>query len=175
MWIFAYGSLMWDGWENKFGGTRVPGAELRGFHRSFNKASSANWGTPGQRGPTLGLEPEKSGIVVGVAFEFADDVSTTVLSVLAQREGPSFAFETLPIQLPAGQGQVSAFVPVNNRRSGTYVGDVELSERAMMAQSARGTSGSCKDYVRGVQKQLRVLSIADEYVDEFVDLMGRKQ
>jgi cation transport regulator ChaC len=39
MWVSGYGSLMWDGWE-KLNGTRDDGAVLRGFRRSFNKASS---------------------------------------------------------------------------------------------------------------------------------------
>lgn len=28
MWVFGYGSLMWDGWEQTLGGVRVERAEL---------------------------------------------------------------------------------------------------------------------------------------------------
>jgi cation transport protein ChaC len=41
-WIFGYGSLMWDGWEEKFGCEERQVAELPGHVRTFNKASVKN-------------------------------------------------------------------------------------------------------------------------------------
>lgn len=43
MWVFGYGSLMWDGWEIEFQGVKDNRAELTGFHRDFNKRSTLNW------------------------------------------------------------------------------------------------------------------------------------
>lgn len=40
MWVFGYGSLMWDGWEQEFGCLRRCVAVLKGYRRTFNKASS---------------------------------------------------------------------------------------------------------------------------------------
>jgi cation transport protein ChaC len=50
MWVFAYGSLMSDGWENEWGCLRRCRAELGGYRRAFNKASVRNWGTARFRG-----------------------------------------------------------------------------------------------------------------------------
>jgi hypothetical protein len=36
---------MWDGWETAHSCTRRLLAELRGYQRIFNKASTTNWGT----------------------------------------------------------------------------------------------------------------------------------
>src|SRR5258708_16853213 len=97
MWAFGYGSLMWDGWEQKYSGTRLDRAVLRGFHRSFNKASTSNWGSPTHPGPTLGLEQNAGDAVVGVAFEFSERRRAAILAELASREGRSFTLEVLGI------------------------------------------------------------------------------
>jgi cation transport protein ChaC len=168
MWVFGYGSLMWDGWEKEFSGHRVDSAVLPGFRRAFNKASTMNWGTPGRPGPTLGLEPESNASVIGVAFKFADEKQAAVLAELKSREGASFALESREILISERGKPVAAVVPLNNRHVRTYIGNVSIGERAMMADTARGKSGRCADYAHNVQRQLRDLGISDPHVDEFV-------
>ena len=51
MWIFGYGSLMWDGWEATFDCKRKERAVLKGYARSFTKASVKNWGSKTAPGP----------------------------------------------------------------------------------------------------------------------------
>ena len=72
MWVFGYGSLMWDGWERDFGGSRTDRAVLSGYRRSFNKKSVSNWGTSKSPGPTLGLEPDAAGECIRMVFEIPD-------------------------------------------------------------------------------------------------------
>ena len=55
MWIFGYGSLLWDHWERAYGCRRTVTADLAGFRREFNKASVENWGTKQCPAPTLNL------------------------------------------------------------------------------------------------------------------------
>ena len=63
---------VWDGWEKSHGATRSTSASLVGFHRDFNKASTSNWGSSRDRGPTLGLTPGATAKCEGMAFEFPD-------------------------------------------------------------------------------------------------------
>ena len=173
MWVYGYGSLMWDGWERKYKGRRVEGAVLRGFHRSFNKASTTNWGTPAHCCPTLGLEPAPDDVVVGVAFEFSDGDKAAIVGELAAREGPSFSLETLDVSLPAAGGAVAALVPVNDRRARTYIGRSAVSDRANLALVSRGKKGACSDYVQHVHDHLIELGIADPFVEEFATELRR--
>ena len=159
MWVLGYGSLMWDNWEQEHGGTRWDHAVLQNYRRSFNKKSTQNWGSAQAPGPTLGLEPDQGASCVGTAFEFPDDRRAALEALLKQREGASFALVELPVRLADGR-EIEALTPVNDRTSGTYIGN------------ARGTKGACADYVRNINEKLRALEIIDGGVDEFAALVG---
>jgi len=171
MWVFGYGSLMWDDWEQRFGGVRVDQAVLAGHRRSFNKKSVTNWGTLNAPGPTLGLEPDRNADCTGTAFEFPEEQQVAVEGFLKAREGPSFTLTVLLVVLPGGQ-EVRALTPVNDRTKPTYIGNIPLMQRRDMARRARGTSGACADYVRNIHEKLTSLSIVDADVNEFAALVG---
>ena len=172
MWVFGYGSLMWDGWEAEFNGSRVDGAVLVGYVRSFNKKSTRNWGTASTPGPTLGLEPMAAGQCIGTAFEFTHDKRELVMDRLRAREGPAFKFPEAPVNLPDGRS-VGAFTPVNDRNHGTYLGTVAIEDRARMARAAKGANGSCIDYARNLLRRLQELGIVDPAVEHFVKAIDR--
>jgi len=170
MWVFGYGSLMWDGWEQTLGGSRVDRAVLSGYRRSFNKKSVRNWGTSDAPGPTLGLEPDSNGECSGTAFEFPEGQRAAVEKELRKREGKSFRLVGLAVHLPDGQ-QVVALTPVNDRNTSTYIGTISIKERAAMAKIARGEKGACADYVRNIHRKLDSLRIPDMNVKEFCTLV----
>ena len=167
MWVFGYGSLMWDGWEQALGGRRVDHTLLTGFRRSFNKKSVANWGTSEVPGPTLGLERDAHAKCIGTAFDFPDESRDALMKYLKKREGKSFTLVEHPVLLPDGR-RILAFIPVNDRQASTYIGHISLRKRAAMARLASGDSGACADYVRNIQQTLGTLGIIDADVDEFL-------
>jgi len=166
MWVFGYGSLMWDGWQKEYGSTRSDRASLAGFGRAFNKASTKNWGSSKDRGPTLGLSPDATSKCEGMAFELPDEARQQVVDALKRREGDSFRLQEADIELQSGE-QVKALVPVNDTTKGTYIGNLPLAERARMAKAAQGSSGTCVTYVKGVHDKLQELGISDPAVSEF--------
>src|SRR5215472_13444781 len=97
MWIFGYGSLMFDKWESSYGCLRREWVDLAGYRRVFNKKSVKNWGTPNRPGLTLNLEKLDTGTCRGVAFEFSDAVvsNRAMLNYLSKRE--ACAPRVLPI------------------------------------------------------------------------------
>jgi cation transport protein ChaC len=113
MWVFGYGSLMWDDWEEEFGGRKYDRARLRGYHRDFNKKSTESRGTQQHPCPTLGLVEQARAECIGSAFEFDDGRREAILDCLRRREGPSFTFPEKPIELEDGR-VVGAMIPINN-------------------------------------------------------------
>jgi cation transport protein ChaC len=171
VWVFVYGSLMWEGWEKALGGNLVGKATIRGFHRAFNKKSTRNWGSRDAPAPTLGLEPDRVAACTGLLFRFPDTSRTQVLEYFAEREGPGFALEGLEARLEDGP-PVIALTPVNDPRHHTYLGRVGLADRARMASVAVGKRGTGTSYVENVRARLRELGIADEHVEEFCQAMA---
>jgi cation transport protein ChaC len=163
MWIFGYGSLMGDGWEEKFGCLRRSTALLHGYRRTFNKASTKNWGNKEAPCPTLNLEKVEAGVCKGLAFEFPDAREVEVREYLADREGKGFLLEPLTIRLE-DDGEVQANVPVY--RGKNLLSTDVLQQKAAMVTRARGTSGSCRDYVKEIAKLLAKLGIDDRAVSE---------
>lgn len=172
MWVFGYGSLMWDGWENEFGCIRKETATLRAFRRDFNKASVQNWGSASTPGPTLGLEPLREAECIGMAFEFPSNERERILEALRAREGSSFALEEKEVQLASGS-TIRTFVPVNDRSKASYLGKQTLEERAKLAAVATGSSGFCRDYVANILAKLQALGIMDRVVEEFAALVAK--
>jgi cation transport protein ChaC len=165
MWVFGYGSLMWDGWEESFHGTHVEGAVLEGYRRAFNKKSVENWGTRDCPCPTLGLEEAPAATCTGVAFQFAEARRNAVWTYLRDREGPSFDLETASVRLPDGR-TVSALVAINDPTATSYIGDRARAAIAAMVEGAAGQSGDCIEYLKKTRAQLRAFSIHDQAVEQ---------
>lgn len=164
MWVFGYGSLMWDGWERDFACQQKERATLAGYRRDFNKRSVKNWGTSRSPCPTLGLAEDEGADCVGVAFQFPEEQQGDVYAYLSAREGASFSFSEREIRLDSGSA-VTALVPINDATASTYMGYETLSARAGLVKTAQGTNGSCFEYVSSVRKHLTELGVTDPAVE----------
>jgi len=170
MWVFGYGSLMWDDWETKHGCTRRLLGYLPGYCRRFNKASVRNWGTKDTPGPTLNLSKIDTGVCRGIAFQFPDAQKMEILSYLEKREGKAFTLHQVVVSLE-DQTEVSAFVALYN---GTNVIEGKtLEELAEMVWAASGTDGTCVSYVNGVADKLSALGIKDPAVSDLWKAINR--
>jgi glutathione-specific gamma-glutamylcyclotransferase len=160
MWIFGYGSLMWDGWQAQFGCKRFVVGDLPGYQRVFNKASVVNWGTKTAPGPTLNLTSSKASCR-GIAFEFPDLAGPKIESYLRKREGKGFELRPLKILIDDGR-EVSAIVPIYEGKN--LVKADSLEETAELVMRASGTSGSCRAYIINVATKLKSLGVDDPAV-----------
>lgn len=174
MFVFGYGSLMMDGWEQQFNGIKHEHATLFGYCRSFNKASTVNWGTREMPCPTLGLEVNEGENCVGCAFEFKEGNAEEVFTYLRNREGNSFKLTTAKVLL-RDKRTVEAVTAINDTTAHSYIGGVSITKRSQMIKSATGTSGSCEHYVKSVQQMLASLGVRDAAVEELVSELDKPE
>ena len=170
MWVFGYGSLMWDNWEQSRDCRRKKIAALRGYERIFNKASKKNWGTTNNPGPTLNVVPNKSASCRGMAFEFPEERRQEILKYLCDRE-KGFDLLELPVKFCVSSC-VKAVVPLYK---GKDILKKTIEELIDMVLVASGSSGYCVDYVLNLEKKLRSLGIHDRTVTTFAEGVREKR
>ena len=170
MWVFAYGSLMNDGWEKPHECARRVHATLFGFSRAFDKASIESRGTKKNPAPTLRIV-SSNGSCRGIAFEFPENRRPEVLKELREREGQTFPLRDQLVTLEDGQ-KVTALVPMYEGQN--LIREKTLSKIAAMAIKARGTRGSGVEYVRDIAHHLRVSGIDDPAVRDLWEELQRQ-
>ena len=161
MWVFGYGSLMWDDWERSFGALQRATAVLPGYRRAFNKKSVANWGSKLHPAPTLNLVASAGASCTGIAFQLPENREQAVLAYLRKREGRDIALRPMDLRVYDGQ-PLTAFVPVYG--GANVLPDLPIHTLLAHVRLARGNKGSGIDYVRGIARAMRALGLDDPAV-----------
>jgi glutathione-specific gamma-glutamylcyclotransferase len=157
VWIFAYGSLMWD---QEFPRAASEPALLRGWHRSFCLYSYDYRGTRAQPGLTLGLD--RGGACRGIAFCLPPETRAEALDLLWLREMTAprvYDMRLLPVRIPNGVWRAFAFTV--RRDHPDYAGRLPLDDAARIIAAASGRRGTCRDYLLGTLRHLDELGIGD--------------
>lgn len=163
MWLFGYGSLMWDGWETRYGCRQRVHAVAPQHRRVFNKKSLERWGTHAQPGLTLNLAPthEDAAPCRGIAFDFPDAHQADVEAYLSERE-------------TCTASDIAVHLSGETITARTYIYDgprlidegLPLHTRATMILVAEGIAGSSYDYIANVREHLDQFGVSDPAVDE---------
>ena len=164
LWIFAYGSLMWNpivAFEER----RV--ATLEGWHRSFCLRSMAGRGNPENPGRMLALEP--GGRTEGVALRIPAAIAEAEMRLMWSREMlmGSYVPTWLPVTFSDGT-QAHAVTFLANATRPNYEKDASPGAIVPVIATACGILGSNADYVRQLAQALALENIRDEYVDALV-------
>jgi glutathione-specific gamma-glutamylcyclotransferase len=168
LWVFGYGSLMWDGWETQRPGfIRRVFADLPGYRRQFNKLSVRNWGTPDVPGPTLNLQESASSVCPGIAFEFGKNYRQAVIKYLEDREGENFVLANVRIRLTGDIIERPARTPLYQGHN--IIRNKSISDIALMVKRAKGRDGPCRTYVDSIAAKLEELEISDPAVAELAN------
>lgn len=163
VWLFAYGSLIWNP-ALQFDQRRV--ARIHGWHRSFCLSTQAGRGTPANPGLVLGLD--RGGACTGAAFHVAEAAMGDELALLWRREMLSGSYRPRWVRLrgldgsPFGHGIAFTI----DRAGEHYAGDLCREDVVRRLASARGALGSAADYLFHTRDGLRSLGIADPAIED---------
>lgn len=163
VWIFAYGSLMWD---PSFPHVETRPALLRGYHRAFCVDSVIYRGTRDKPGLTLGLD--RGGSCLGLAFRVAARDRDGVAAYLEDRELREDVYfcRRVPVTTPAGR--IGAYAFVVNRRDPIYAGKQAMDVMARRIATCSGERGPNADYLRNTVAHLDELGIGDGPLHELL-------
>ena len=157
VWIFAYGSLIWD---PEFSWAETEPALLHGYHRSFCVYSYDYRGTPAQPGLVLGLD--RGGSCRGMAFRLSSDALAEAIDSVWLREMSGrrvYDVRLLPVRTGHGMRMALAFTVL--RDCPDYTGRLSLDEAARLILGAVGRRGTCRDYFENTLRHLERLGLAD--------------
>ncbi len=159
MWVFGYGSLLWD---PGFPVARRAVATLEGWHRSFCMRSIHHRGTSESPGLVLALDQLPGAACRGLALAVARGHEEQTLAALRERELISSAYleRRLEVRLEGG-GQVTALTYVIDPAHVQYCGGLALEEQAQIIARARGGRGPNSEYLFNTARHLAEIGLAD--------------
>lgn len=160
LWVFGYGSLMWNPGIHF---REVRRARLDGFVRRFALATSIGRGTADCPGLVLTLL-RCAGVCHGLVFRIDHAQVEAESRLLWRREmiRGGYCPALLPLDTP--QGPVRALVLTANTVHPQYRGGLSLQDTAAIIASACGSIGSNRAYLDQLAGQLDVLGIEDDHV-----------
>jgi glutathione-specific gamma-glutamylcyclotransferase len=156
LWVFAYGSLMWDPAIHI---VEIRRATLRGFHRRF--CLKAEIGRGSKKAPALMAALDLGGVCEGLAFRIPAQAVNHETEILWMREMIGEAYVPLFQTVLTPQGSVEALAFVMDRASPRYT-DVSGAEAAAIIATGRGELGTNLEYFDNLADHVAVLGIKDE-------------
>ncbi len=145
IWIFAYGSLMWNPGFDYADAVR---ATAYGYHRAFCVYSYRYRGTEEQPGLVLGLD--RGGMCQGVAYRVDPEKFPPIREYLWEREMITNVYKPTMVNLGLHDHdgrRVRAITFVVDRSHRQYTGRLDLAVTARLIRQGHGERGSCRDYL----------------------------
>jgi cation transport protein ChaC len=169
LWIFGYGSLMWD---PGFHFAEVRLATLEGWCRRFAYRISGGRGTPEQPALMLSLEPG-DGTCHGLAFRVEAQAVEHESACVWRREMVRGGYRPTLLPVATPQGPVRALVFAANFDHPEHVGELPLTETVATISRAAGPFGTNRDYLEQLVQQLDCLGLVDGYIHSLLDEVRR--
>ncbi len=163
LWIFGYGSLIWN---PGFAHDQAVPACLAGYRRGFLMRSVHHRGTPARPGLVLALDRAPGHSCAGLAFRVRAGAEAETMADLRARELVSYAYreERLAVELADGR-RVRAVTYVIDRDHPQYCGPLELEQQAAIIAVAAGGRGTNREYLLNTWAHLRQLGIEDADIE----------
>lgn len=159
MWVFGYGSLLWN---PGFPVAERRVARLPGFARSFCMRSVHHRGTEAEPGLVLALDEVEGTDCVGLALAVEPGHEAATLAYLRERELISSAYveRELDVTLTCGS-RVTAVTYVIDPLHVQYCGGLALEEQARIIARAVGGRGPNAEYLFNTVAHLDEIGLTD--------------
>ncbi|MCX7286060.1 MAG: gamma-glutamylcyclotransferase [Rhodobacterales bacterium] len=166
LWVFGYGSLIWD--------PGFPVAEqsigrVDGWHRSFCMRSIHHRGTADAPGLVLALDRADGAACTGVAFRVAPGAEAETIATLRDRELISSAYLETTLPVATSAGAIMALAYVIDPDHVQYCGGLPLEEQARIIAAASGGRGPNRDYLWSTTAHLAALGVSDPDLEWLAD------
>lgn len=170
VWVFAYGSLMWNpGFPYV---ERRPGT-LYGYRRRLSVWSSRARGTPEKPGLGLGLEPG-GGHCRGIVYRVDPKAIDEALKAIWEREMTTAIYQPHWIPVETDEGNVTAIAFVVDREHPQYAGTLPQHEMVAIIAEARGKYGPCREYLANTVRELAALGIDEPEFNALLSLVSAR-
>lgn len=159
LWVFAYGSLMWDP-ALRF--AEVRRARVNGYERRFIlKDDRGGRGSPEAPGLFAALDPGAG--CEGLAFRIAAEAVDTETEILFRREviGPGYVPGFVPIRF--GQTRASALSFLADHDCPDVCSEITREDQIRYIATGAGTLGTSRDYLANIVDHFTHLGIEDEH------------
>lgn len=143
LWLFAYGSLIWNP-VLSYEARQV--VTVHGYHRSMCLWSRINRGTAEQPGIVLGLD--YGGRCAGVAYKIPGHIAEAELRLLWRREMLLGSYTPRWVSATHGTQRLRALAFVVDRARAGYAGRLPPQQMVEVLCRATGKLGSALDYLR---------------------------
>ena len=164
IWVFGYGSLMWNPGFDYL--ERQP-ARLYGYHRSFCVYSEYYRGTRERPGLVLGLD--RGGCCRGIAFRLARGAAHDILDYLWDREMVTAVYAPKVINLHLAGRRVTGRTFVAYHRHFQYAGRLPDDKIVALIRQSVGKTGTNIAYLEATVAHLDTLGIADDPLHRLLD------
>ena len=169
LWIFAYGSLMWD---PGFTFAELRRARAPGHARRF--ILKDNFGARGS--------PETPGLMAaldigegcdGLAFRIAAKDAARESGIFWRRELLGHAYKPAFVAVTTGFGDIEALTVLANHDADVIRADLTREEQILYVATGKGFLGTSLQYLENIAAHFEALGIQDREVDEL--LAGARQ
>ena len=164
LWLFGYGSLMWN---PGFSHVEAHPARLFGYHRAFCIQSDSYRGTEARPGLVFGLD--RGGSCRGRAYRVPAATVGATLRYLEEREMGRGVYQPAWHRVHVCGRIEVAVCFLANRQSRHYVGRLPFDRLVELVLQGNGARGSCFDYLASTVRQLDALGITDWALTRLLD------
>ena len=172
VWIFGYGSLVWN---PGFSFEQSQVGHIRGWARRFYQGSTDHRGIPGSPGRVATLVADAQSVCWGLAYQVAGDSLESIFSYLDYREKGGFSRHQVDFYpKTAGADRTdthrppisNTYVYVAQDDNLNYLGPAPVQEMAQQIFFSTGPSGPNREYLFRLAESLRGMGVTDEHVTE---------